>query len=147
MYFRTLLSILKIWKIVLKIWRTRNLTVQSKTIVFKTLGISKVIHLPLVTNVPHWIIDWINKTKKEFIWNQKQPKIRHSTICNFYKNSVLTTVDIPDKSASSQCSWVKRLYSSTTHCWKVIPAFLIKEMITFGWWFVVFDQYLIELML
>ena len=37
---------------VLKIWRTRNLTVQGKT-----LAISKVIHLALVTNVPRVIID------------------------------------------------------------------------------------------
>ena len=38
---------------VLKIWRISNLTVQGKITIFKTLGISKVIHLALVTNVPH----------------------------------------------------------------------------------------------
>ena len=37
---------------VLKIWRTRNLTVQGKIAISKTLAISKVIHLALVTNVP-----------------------------------------------------------------------------------------------
>ena len=42
---------------VLNIWRTRNLTVQSKITIFKTLAISKVIRLALVTNVPHVIID------------------------------------------------------------------------------------------
>ena len=54
---------------VLKIWRTRNLTVQGKIKIFKTLGISKVIHLALVTNVPHVIIDQLNKIQKDFIWN------------------------------------------------------------------------------
>ena len=42
---------------VLKIWKTRNLTVQGKITIFKTLAISKVIHLALVTIVAHVIID------------------------------------------------------------------------------------------
>ena len=54
---------------VLKIWRIRNLTVQGKITIFKTLAISKVIHLALVTNVPQNIIDQLNKIQKDFIWN------------------------------------------------------------------------------
>ena len=46
---------------VLKIWRTRKVTVQGKIAIFKTLAISKVSHLALVTNVPHVIIDQLNK--------------------------------------------------------------------------------------
>ena len=65
---------------VLKIWRTRNLTVQGKITIFKTLAISEVIHLALVTNVPHVIIVQLNKIQKPFIWNRKRPKIRHSTL-------------------------------------------------------------------
>ena len=42
---------------VLKIWITKNLTVQGKITIFKTLGTSVVIHLALVTNVPHAIIE------------------------------------------------------------------------------------------
>ena len=52
---------------VLKIWRIRNLTVQGKITIFKTLAISKVIHLALVTNVPQVIIDQLNKIQKNFI--------------------------------------------------------------------------------
>ena len=46
---------------VLKIWRIRNLTVQVKITTFKTLPISKVIHLALATNIPQVIIDQSNK--------------------------------------------------------------------------------------
>ena len=112
---------------VLKIWKTRNLTVQGKTIIFKTLAISKVIHLALVTNVPHVIIDQVNKIQKNFVWNRKHPKIRHYTLCNTYENGGIKSVDIPNKLTSLQCSWIKRLYDTTTHCWKQIPASLIKK--------------------
>ena len=54
---------------VLKVWRTRNLTVQGKITIFKTLAISKVIHLALVTNVPLVIIVQLNEIQKDFIWN------------------------------------------------------------------------------
>ena len=54
---------------VLKVWRTRNLTVQGKITIFKTLAISKVIHLALVTNVPRAIIVQLNEIQKDFIWN------------------------------------------------------------------------------
>ena len=50
-----------------KIWRTRKLTGQGKITTFKTLAISKVIHLALVTNVPHVIIGQLNKIQKDFI--------------------------------------------------------------------------------
>ena len=54
---------------VLKVWRTRNLVVQGKITIFKTLAISKVIHLALVTNVPRVIIVQLNEIQKDFIWN------------------------------------------------------------------------------
>ena len=56
-----LLSLLKKIENVLKIWKIRNLTDQGKITIFKTLAISKVIHLALVTNVPHVKIDQLNK--------------------------------------------------------------------------------------
>ena len=96
---------------------------------FKTLAISKVIHFNLVTIVPHVVIDQLNKIQKDFIWNQKHPKKRHSTLCNTYKNSGLKSVDMPNKLTSLQCSWIRRLYDTTTHCWKLILAFFIKKKI------------------
>ena len=79
-----------------KIQRTRNLTAQCKITIFKTLAISKVIHLALVTNVPHVIIDQLNKIQEDFIWNRKCPKIRHSTLCNTYENGGLESAAIPN---------------------------------------------------
>ena len=99
----------------------------SKITIFKTLAISKVIHLALVTNVPHVIVDQLNKIQKDFIWNPKHPKIKHCTFCNSYENGGLKSVDIPNTLTSLECSWIKRLYDCTTHCWNIISAFLITK--------------------
>ena len=61
------IKLIKKIETILKIWKTRNLTVQGKITIFKTLAISKVIHLALVTNVSHVIIDQLNKIQKDFI--------------------------------------------------------------------------------
>ena len=116
-----------VWKIekVLKLWRMRNLTVEGKITIFKTLAISKIIHLSLVTNVPTEIINELNKIQKEFIWNGNNPKIKHSTLCNKYENGGLKNVDILSKVISLQCSWIKRLYDNSSHPWKIIPSHLI----------------------
>ena len=43
----------------LKIWRMRNLTLEGKIIVFKTLALSKMVHLCLTSIVPKQIIEEI----------------------------------------------------------------------------------------
>ena len=45
----------------------RNLIVEGKITIFKTLAISKIVQLSLVTNVPTEIINELKKIQKEFI--------------------------------------------------------------------------------
>ena len=37
----------------LKVWRMRNLKIERKVLVFTSLAISKIVHLALITTVPH----------------------------------------------------------------------------------------------
>ena len=101
---------------VLKTWRIRNLTVEGKITILKALAISKVIDLALLANTPQVTIDQSNKIQKDFIWNRKQPKIRHSTLCNTHENGGFKSVHIPNKLISLQCSWIKQLDDTNTHC-------------------------------
>ena len=82
-------------------------TVQAKITIFENLAISKVIHLALVTNVSQVVIDQLNKIQKDFIWKQKHPKLKLSTVCNTHENGALKNIHIPNKLASLQCSWIK----------------------------------------
>ena len=83
-------------------------TVQAKITIFENLAISKVIHLStLVTNVSQVVIDQLNEIQKDFIWKQKHPKLKLSTVCNTHENGALKNIHIPNKLASLQCSWIK----------------------------------------
>ena len=77
--------ILKIESI-LNIWRIRQLTLEGRITVFKSLAISKVVHLLLITKLHNNTIDLMYKIQKNFIWQSKKATIKHSTLCNGYEN-------------------------------------------------------------
>ena len=63
-----------------------SLTLIGKITIFKTLAISKIIHLALVTVLPNSKITQPNEIYNEFIGNHKRPKIKEKTlITNFGK--------------------------------------------------------------
>ena len=42
---------------VIKLWRMRKLTLEGKTTIFKSLAISKTVHLAIITKVPNTVIE------------------------------------------------------------------------------------------
>ena len=70
---------------ILKLWKLRNVTIKGRIVVFKSLAISKLIHLALVTEIPTTTINLLTKIQMEFIWKGKNPKIKNSTLYNDYE--------------------------------------------------------------
>ena len=48
----------------------QNLSYFGKITIFKTLVLSKLVHLTLVTNVPTTTIEILSKIQKEFLWGK-----------------------------------------------------------------------------
>ena len=63
----------------------RQLTLEGRIKVFKFLAVSKVIHLLLITKLHNNTIDLLHKIQKNFIWEEKKAKIKHSTLCSGYE--------------------------------------------------------------
>ena len=104
----------------------RRLTLEGKIIDFKTLAISKIVFLSLISEVPTEIISELERIQKTFLWPFK-PKIKNETLCSDFKHGGLKNVNIQKKIISLQCSWVRRLYDDSFHEWKVILLKLIKK--------------------
>ena len=81
---------------VLKVWRMRRLTLEGKIIVFKTLAISKIVFLSLISKVPTEIISELERIQKTFLWPSK-PKIKNETLCSDFKHVGLKNVNIQKK--------------------------------------------------
>ena len=101
-------------------WRRRNLTLEGKIIIFKTLALSKFVFLAQVLPIPNEITTTIQRIQREFLWNSSNVKIKHETISNDFQNGGLKNVDISSKNSSLQCSLVNKLYDQNSHDWKLI---------------------------
>ena len=53
---------------VVKLWRMRKLTLEGKITVFKSLGISKIVHLAIITKVTNTVIEELKQIHKTFLW-------------------------------------------------------------------------------
>ena len=94
---------------VLKIWKIRNLTLEGKIVIFKTIVVSKIVFQSLIIPVPRDIVNELEKIQKAFLWKNSSPKIKQETLCNDYKGGGLKNIDILNKIISLQCSWITRL--------------------------------------
>ena len=82
----------------------RNLTLEEKIVIFKTLAISKIVFQSLVTPVPRHIVNGLEKIQKAFLWKNSSTKIKHETLCNDCNGRGLESIDILNKVISLQCS-------------------------------------------
>ena len=110
---------------VLRLWNSRTLTLEGKIMISKTLAISNIVFLALITNVPKVIVEELRKTQKRFLWQNSRPKIKHKTLSNTFETGDLKNVDINLKVINLQCCWVKKLYDENFLEWKVIPLHLM----------------------
>ena len=113
---------------ILKLWRQRNLTLEGKIIIFKTLALSKVTFFAEVLVIPNQIIDGLQQIQKDFLQNSSSPKEKHETICKDFQYGGLKNIDKKSKTRSLQCFWIKKLYDEVFQEWKIIPLTLIKNI-------------------
>ena len=60
---------------VIKLWCMRHLSLESKITIFKSLALSKIVHLALLTTVPKNIIGELSEIQKKFLWSNKNVKL------------------------------------------------------------------------
>ena len=58
---------------VLRLWNSRTLTLEGRIIIFKTLVISKIACLALITNVPKVIVEELKKNTKKMFMTKLTP--------------------------------------------------------------------------
>ena len=60
---------------ILKLWKVRNIYIEDKIVVFKTLAISKLVYLTHLTVIPNHFSEEVAKIQKSFLWNDSSPKL------------------------------------------------------------------------
>ena len=70
---------------IFKLWKIRSLSIEGKIVISKTLAISRIVCLALLTVIPNHTIDEVAKIQKSFTWDDKSPKIEHETLRIYFK--------------------------------------------------------------
>ena len=68
-----------------KLWRTRNLSITGKITLFKTLAISKIVHLALVSIIPNSIILELDKIKSNLHGKMALLKLKRPSFVKIMK--------------------------------------------------------------
>ena len=102
----------------------RNLAIEGKIVIFKTILISKIVLQSFIITVPNSIV---NELEKGFSQKNSTPKIRHETLCSHFKPGGFKNVDIQNEIVALQWSWIRRFYDDSFHEWKLIPLYLIEK--------------------
>jgi len=96
----------------LSIWRSRTLTLYGKIQVLRSLALPKLLYVCSVIYASEDFIKIVESTIKDFIWNGKKPKIKHSTLIGDYSKGGLKLPDFRSCLKANQVKWTIRLILS-----------------------------------
>ena len=105
----------------LKTWKYRGLTLGGRIQVLKSLALSKIVYIGTMIDVSKQFLEQLNSLRKDFIWNGRRPKIKHSTLIADYVEGGYKDIDIKTKLSSLKVIWIKKLMDDNFHAWKAIP--------------------------
>ena len=93
-------------RILLNMWKQRWLSLAGKIQVFKSLIASKPVYIATMKNIPSQFLNDLQVLYKEFIWDSKRPKVKHSTLMRNYEEGAFKDVDLPSKFKSLKIIWI-----------------------------------------
>ena len=82
------------------------------------MALSKILYIATMKVPSKLILDELDVIQKEFIWDSKRLKIKHSILIADYSEEGYKNVDIKSKIMSLKLIWIKRLLDDNFHTWK-----------------------------
>ena len=105
----------------LNLWLTRDLTIFGRTMLVKTLGISKLIYAASMPCVPETVIKTVQEQIFKFLWKNKKDKVKRSVICQPFSCGGLNFPNFHLMIKSLRLSWLGRFLNCTNETWQAIP--------------------------
>lgn len=113
----------------LQVWKMRNLSLQGKVYLIRSIGISTVLYACEMTYIPEYYIDKIEKLLYEFLWDGKKAKVRKQ-ICTLPQ--YLGGINMPDIKTIvkvKRIKWIIRfLKSSAEDKWSIYPRMFFQRL-------------------
>lgn len=105
-------------KRILNSWKTRQLTLNGKVIIIKSLAISQIIYLMGLLPFPDDVIKDIECAIYNFLWSSKTHKVKKSVIIQEYKDGGCKMIDIRSQIITQKLKWVKLYLNCHDGLWR-----------------------------
>ena len=80
-------------------------------------------------NIPPQFLNDLQVSHKEFIWDGKRPKVKHSTPTGNYEEGGFKDVDLPSKFKSLKIIWIRKfLDENNFHPWIAVAQEILKDL-------------------
>ena len=112
------LKVINKLKTCLHVWKSRELTLAEKILIFKPMALSKILYISTMKVPSKLVLEELDPIQKEFIWDSKRPKIKRSILIADYSEGGYKNVDVKSKLMSLKLIWIKRLLDDNFHTWK-----------------------------
>jgi exonuclease III len=93
----------------IKIWKCRSLTLKGKVTIVNSLLVSQMLYIASVIHIPKWAITKYNNLIRNFIWDDKPPKIKYTTLIAPIEKGGLKLQDLESKIKANKLTWIKRI--------------------------------------
>lgn len=124
----------------LNIWKQRYLTLRGRAIVIQTLFLSRIWYILNVQPLPEWAANELKKLCREFLWANKPPQIKESTIIGKEAEGGLNIPDIQNKCYAFRLKWLRKYFdTSRDTIWKHTMSYFLSKYKNMGLTFEVFS--------
>ena len=122
---------------IIRAWKKRNLSMIGRITVVKSLILPNITYVATVTTIDKDTVFKFKKMIYNFIWDNKQEKVKRSVLSKAISEGGLRMIDIDKYIEAIQLTWVTRLLSEDHANWKILPTFYFNK---FGENFILFKM-------
>ena len=112
-------------------WSCRNFTPVGRITIFKSLIISKIVHivqsLPTMSQQSFKILDEMAYT---FIWNKKRHEVNKKTLCKNIQDGGLKMLNLKEFDKSLKITWIRKLINTSPEWEEFATIYKIERLIS-----------------
>ena len=105
----------------LNMWQTRDLTLYGRTMLVKSLGISKFVYAASMLSVPETVVKTVQDRIFKFLWKNKKDKVKRAVIYQPFSHGGVNFPNVHTVVKSLHLSWLGRFLNCTNETWQAIP--------------------------
>ena len=113
-------------KTLLRLWKTRDLSLKGKVTVLNSLALAPLIYVASVIHVPDRVLLEVKSIIIDFMWGGGSSKIAYNVLIQNIEQGGLKLIDFESKVKSLKASWVKRLTDESGGRWKAASKYFLK---------------------